>query len=1624
MRMRTYEQGLEMRIETLRTKWVVLLIALTSLFATRSAAAQATDTEYCYAGLCYPSLSSAEQVMRAANPLYASYFAQKDRSVGLVGGALRTLSITYYVPDQAPASFNPPVYTFDPVSNPAPQYCAPSGDPTYPKSCASESTMIANLVASEIALNGATSATTSFSGSYVTPFSETHTVGTVNGIPYGWLRYNQDINTSLMKRVQITLNGVGPNFPKIELFGLRKFTSFPCPVGFTAKSGSHPSYNPNALTLATEPLCLPNVAEQSITTRLRQTSCPPEGCPTANPPVGPNPSYPATGDKARFETDFEFANRPFTRTYHSLRQAGQLPELAPGWVHAYSDRISGNPGFLSEPMLWTTDRGYLEVFKRVGSSNHFVSEGGASHTLDFEPTNTLSYKYMVTGRDTLVRYFNITGRLIRIEDRASAWKIEFTYQGDRLTTATDHMGRQLLFEYQGAYLAAIHLPDGNTVSYGYDTNSNLQSVLYPDATTKTYHYGEAGLADANDLHALTGITDNGQRFSTYAYDSAGRVRLSQLDTALGPVEKHVLTYTGDTQATVTGPNGDITSYTLSSTTGYRRVVSAAAPNGTTSNTYSGALAFETRDKLLNVTRYEYAADNAYANARYEAFGTPQERKTTTVRDAGYRITLRQVQQKSGASYVTMQSQAFVYNARGQVTATCLVDAGNSAASAYGCGSTATAPAGVRKVITTYCEQTDVDAGTCPLVGLVKSVDGARLSTDVADITTYTYRQSDPPGCVPGVNACSYRKGDLHFVTNALGQVTYVNSYDDAGRPLSMTDTNNVVTDLEYDARGRLTARKVRGTNPAAETDDQITRIEYWPNGLAKKVTQPDGAFTSFTYDNAHRLTGIADNAGNTITYFLNAASERTKEDTKDVGGVLLRTLSRTYDTLGQLQTATDALGRNTGFTYDANSNLDQTTDPLARVADNNYDPLNRLSRALQDMNGIAAETKFTYDALDNLTQVTDPKLLNTTYGYNGLSDLTSLQSPDTGTTVYTYDNAGNRKSQTDARGKLTNFAYDALNRLTGITYPTAATLNTTYAYDTDASGDCASFGEAFTVGKLVRMTDASGSTLFCYDRFGKLVRKRQTTNGLIFTTRYVFATSGRLQTVIYPDSAEARYVYDTQGRIKDISVRTATGTIVQLLANATYYPFGPVQQWTYGSAGGPRVMQRNFNQNYQPSFAQVNASGGISVGYEFDEVGNLKKLRAATQTDPPQRIYTYDGLNRLTENRNGSTNALLHGYAYDKTGNRTSATIGATTTAYTYPAGSHRLSQIGALAARSYDANGNTTAAPATTTKNFVYGDHNRMTQALNGTTVAMNYVYNGKGEQVRKFLGTTNTYSLYDDAGHWLADYANATTPAQQVIWMNDLPVGVLVGAGASQKLHYIEPDALGTPRVVVDPTRGTAGTAIWTWDLNGEAFGTTAPNQNPDGDATNFVFNMRFPGQRFDSASGLNYNYFRDYEAGTGRYVESDPIGQAGGIATFTYTEKGPLNEFDRLGLTSTIRDGIGPIEGIVLPIAERDGSMCKTCERVEAKCLLYWTLYDMGAARNPDIKSLPKACRNLCRADCVLRNSSDPHALINCALSCGSKCDRQVADFRDVVCREMKEFCQRNTGLGQKPGSPPTN
>ena len=55
------------------------------------------------------------------------------------------------------------------------------------------------------------------------------------------------------------------------------------------------------------------------------------------------------------------------------------------------------------------------------------------------------------------------------------------------------------------------------------------------------------------------------------------------------------------------------------------------------------------------------------------------------------------------------------------------------------------------------------------------------------------------------------------------------------------------------------------------------------------------------------------------------------------------------------------------------------------------------------------------------------------------------------------------------------------------------------------------------------------------------------------------------------------------------------------------------------------------------------------------------------------------------------------------------------------------------------------------------------------------------------------------------------------------------------------------------------------------------------------------------------MHYNYFRDYEPQTGRYVQSDPIGLIGGVSTYTYVWSSPYMDIDPYGLFNYFRGGL---------------------------------------------------------------------------------------------------------------------
>ncbi|WP_108946996.1 RHS repeat-associated core domain-containing protein [Shewanella halifaxensis] len=103
----------------------------------------------------------------------------------------------------------------------------------------------------------------------------------------------------------------------------------------------------------------------------------------------------------------------------------------------------------------------------------------------------------------------------------------------------------------------------------------------------------------------------------------------------------------------------------------------------------------------------------------------------------------------------------------------------------------------------------------------------------------------------------------------------------------------------------------------------------------------------------------------------------------------------------------------------------------------------------------------------------------------------------------------------------------------------------------------------------------------------------------------------------------------------------------------------------------------------------------------------------------------------------------------------------------------------------------------------------------------------------------------------------------------------------------YYFHNSHLNTPMSLTDSQQQVV------WQAKYDAFGKASiVSQGIEN-------NLRFPGQYYDQESGLHYNYFRDYDPELGRYIQSDPIGLAGGINTYGYVKGNPINATDPYGL-----------------------------------------------------------------------------------------------------------------------------
>jgi RHS repeat-associated protein len=154
-----------------------------------------------------------------------------------------------------------------------------------------------------------------------------------------------------------------------------------------------------------------------------------------------------------------------------------------------------------------------------------------------------------------------------------------------------------------------------------------------------------------------------------------------------------------------------------------------------------------------------------------------------------------------------------------------------------------------------------------------------------------------------------------------------------------------------------------------------------------------------------------------------------------------------------------------------------------------------------------------------------------------------------------------------------------------------------------------------------------------------------------------------------------------------------------------------------------------------------------------------------------------------------------------------------------------------------------------------------------------------------------------------------------------------------------------------------------------------------------------LRFPGQYFDEETNNYYNYFRDYDPSTGRYLQSDPIGLAGGINTFAYVSSNPLNRIDPLGLRGSYcqrplndysgQNGAGPplLNHQFICVTLANGTVkCDSTNNPDSDTNPFTPAPGVPSRPDRDNESIAQ-CDNIdddsdrCFEDCVLREWAKP-------------------------------------------------
>lgn len=273
------------------------------------------------------------------------------------------------------------------------------------------------------------------------------------------------------------------------------------------------------------------------------------------------------------------------------------------------------------------------------------------------------------------------------------------------------------------------------------------------------------------------------------------------------------------------------------------------------------------------------------------------------------------------------------------------------------------------------------------------------------------------------------------------------SHDGYGNVISRTDWNGIKTEFTYNITRGLETKRIEAVGTA---DARTVTTEWFPAIAFEKTVAEPKRITSYERDaNGRVLTqsvqATTDLTGNAGLAAIKVGSIRKSVFTYNAAGQILTskgprtdiddTMVYGYDTQGNLETVTNALGHVTRFSdYDAHGRFRRMTAPNNAVTTIDYNPRGWVRSRTVTAQSVSRTTSYEYDGVGQLTKVIMPDNSSVTYVYDNIHRLTDVYDSLGNNIHYTLDAMNNRTKEEvkDPTGALTlqvSREFDALNRL-------------------------------------------------------------------------------------------------------------------------------------------------------------------------------------------------------------------------------------------------------------------------------------------------------------------------------------------------------------------------------------------------------------------------------------------------------------------------------------------------------------------------------------------------------------------------------------------------------------------